>query len=144
MKLTDNFLTEIINSTEKIFSDYERKSHLSDDDLIKETSDLYEGKEVLIIKNNYEIETILRESQTPWVYHYSLNLNWVVFFNRLYSCAWSQDLTDIDMEEIYLKTWRLEIIFNHVDGIIESGDKIYLVRDDVKLIQKDIRRFTLN
>ena len=52
--------------------------------------------------------------------------------------------TDIDMEEIYLKTWRLEIIFNHVDGIIESGDKIYLVRDDVKLIQKDIRRFTLN
>ena len=53
MKLTDNFLTEIINSTEKIFSDYERKSHLSDDDLIKETSDLYEGKEVLIIKNNY-------------------------------------------------------------------------------------------
>lgn len=144
MKLTDNFLTEIINSTEKIFSDYERKSHLSDDDLIKETSDLYEGKEVLIIKNNYEVETILRESQTPWVYHYSLNLNWVVFFNRLYSCAWSQDLTDIDMEEIYLKTWRLEIIFNHVDGIIESGDKIYLVRDDVKLIQKDIRRFTLN
>jgi len=144
MKLTDNFLTEIINSTEKIFSDYERKSHLSDDDLIKETSDLYEGKEVLIIKNNYEIETILRESQTPWVYHYSLNLNWVVFFNRLYSCAWSQDLTDIDMGEIYLKTWRLEIIFNHVDGIIESGDKIYLVRDDVKLIQKDIRRFTLN
>ena len=144
MKLTDNFLTEIINSTEKIFYDYERKSHLSDDDLIKETSDLYEGKEVLIIKNNYEIETILRESQTPWVYHYSLNLNWVVFFNRLYSCAWSQDLTDIDMEEIYLKTWRLEIIFNHVDGIIESGDKIYLVRDDVKLIQKDIRRFTLN
>lgn len=144
MKLTDNFLIEIINSTEKIFSDYERKSHLSDDDLIKETSDLYEGKEVLIIKNNYEIETILRESQTPWVYHYSLNLNWVVFFNRLYSCAWSQDLTDIDMEEIYLKTWRLEIIFNHVDGIIESGDKIYLVRDDVKLIQKDIRRFTLN
>ena len=111
---------------------------------MKETSDLYEGKEVLIIKNNYEIETILRESQTPWVYHYSLNLNWVVFFNRLYSCAWSQDLTDIDMEEIYLKTWRLEIIFNHVDGIIESGDKIYLVRDDVKLIQKDIRRFTLN
>jgi hypothetical protein len=49
-----------------------------------------------------------------------------------------------DTQEIYLKTWRLELIFNHFDGIIESGDKIYLVRDDIKLIQKDIRRFTLN
>ena len=49
-----------------------------------------------------------------------------------------------DLEEIFVKTRILEIIFNHVDGIIESGDKIYLVRDDIKLIQKDIRRFTLN
>jgi len=144
MKLSDNLLTKIIESTEKFFSEYERKPHLNDDDLIKETSDLYLGKEIIIIKNNYEIDNILQNSQKPWVYHYSLNLNWVVFFNRLYSSAWSQDLTDLDMEDIYLKTWRLELIFNHVDGIIESNDKIYLVRDDVKLIQKDIRRFTLS
>lgn len=145
MKLTDNFLTEIINSTEKIFSDYERKSHLSDDDLIKETSDLYEGKEVIIVKSTYEIDNILKESQTPWVYHHSLNLNWVVFFNRLYDKMWLKNIViEDDTQEIYLKTWRLELIFNHFDGIIESGDKIYLVRDDIKLIQKDIRRFTLN
>ena len=48
-----------------------------------------------------------------------------------------------DLEEIFLKTRGLEVIFNHVDGIIESGDKIYLVKDDVKLIQKGIRKFYL-
>jgi len=144
MKLTDTFLTELIKSTEKIFCEYERKSHLSDDDLIKETSDLYGGKEVTIIKNVYEIEKILKEITKPWVYHYSLNLNWVVFFNRFYGWVWVQDLTDSDMEEIFLKTWRLELIFNHVDGIIEGDDKIYLVKDDVKLIQKDLRKFTLS
>ena len=144
MKLPDILLTELIESTEKIFSTYERKPHLNDEDLIKETSDLYNNKEVLIVKNNYEIENILQESQTPWVYHYSLNLNWVVFFNNLYYQMWLQDLVVDDMEEIYLKTWRLELIFNHVDGIIESGDKVYLIKDDVKLIQKDIRRFTLS
>jgi hypothetical protein len=145
MKLTNNFLTELIEYTENVFSNYERKQHLSDEDLIKETSDLYEGKEVIIVKSTYEIDNILKESQTPWVYHCSLNLNWVVFFNRLYDKMWLKDINiEDDIQEIYLKTWRLELIFNHFDGIIESGDKVYLIRDDVKLIQKDIRRFTLN
>ena len=145
MELPNILLTELIESTEKLFLTYERKSHLNDEDLIKETSDLYNGKEVLIVKNNYEIESILQESETPWVYHYSLNLNWVVFFNRLYQKMWVYNYVKEgdDLEEIFLKTRGLEVIFNHVDGIIENGDKIYLVRDDVKLIQKGIRKFYL-
>ena len=55
MKLPDILLTELIESTEKLFLTYERKSHLNDEDLIKETSDLYNNKEVFIVKNNYEI-----------------------------------------------------------------------------------------
>jgi len=145
MKLTDKFLTKLIEHTENVFTNYERKPHLNDEDLIKETSDLYENKNIILVtKNSYQIDNILKETQTPWVYHYSLNLNWVVFFNNLYEKMWLQDLVNDDVREIYLKTWRLELIFNHVDGIIESGDKIYLVRDDVKLIQKDLRRFTLS
>jgi len=146
MKLTDKILTELIGDVEDVFGSYERESYLDDNDLIEETSELYEGKKVLIVKNVYEIENILQESETPWVYHYSLNLNWVVFFNRLYQKMWVYNYIkeDNDLEEIFLKTRGLEVIFNHVDGIIESGDKIYLIRDDVKLIQKDLRRFTLN
>lgn len=146
MKLTDKILTELIGDVEDVFGSYERESYLDDNDLIEETSELYEGKKVLIVKNVYEIENILQESETPWVYHYSLNLNWVVFFNRLYQKMWVYNYIKEgnDLEEIFLKTRGLEVIFNHVDGIIESGDKIYLIRDDVKLIQKDLRRFTLN
>lgn len=146
MKLPDILLTELIESTERTFCSYERKSHLSDEDLIKETSDLYDGKEVMIIKSTYDIEDILKESQKPWVYHYSLNLNWVVFFNNLYQKMWVYDYVKEgnDLEEIFVKTRALEVIFNHVDGIIESGDKVYLIKDDVKLIQKDLRRFTLS
>jgi len=145
MKLTDKFLTKLIEHTESVFIDYERKPHLNDEDLIKEASGLYENKNIILVtKNSYQIDNILKESQTPWVYHYSLNLNWVVFFNNFYEKMWLQDLVVDDMEEIYLKTWRLELIFNHIDGIIESGDKVYLIKDDVKLIQKDLRRFTLN
>jgi hypothetical protein len=146
MKLTDKILTELIGDVEDIFGSYERYAYKSENDLIKKTSELYDGKKVLIVKNVYEIESILKESETPWVYHYSLNLNWVVFFNRLYQKMWIYNYIKEgnDLEEIFVKTRILEIIFNHVDGIIESGDKIYLVRDDVKLIQKDLRRFTLN
>jgi len=146
MKLTDKILTELIGDVEDVFSSYERESYLDDNDLIEETSELYDGKKVLIVKNVYEIESILKESETPWVYHYSLNLNWVVFFNRLYQKMWVYNYIKEgnDLEEIFVKTRRLEVIFNHVDGIIESGNKIYLIKDDVKLIQKDLRRFTLN
>ena len=145
MKLTDKILTELIGDVEDVFSSYERESYLDDNDLIEETSELYDGKKVLIVKNVYEIESILKESETPWVYHYSLNLNWVVFFNRLYQKMWVYNYIKEgnDLEEIFVKTRRLEVIFNHVDGIIESGDKIYLVKDDVKLIQKGIRKFYL-
>ena len=146
MKLTDKILTELIGDVEDVFSSYERESYLDDNDLIEETSELYEGKKVFIVKNVYEVESILKESKKPWVYHYSLNLNWVVFFNRLYQKMWVYDnfKEGNDLEEIFVKTRRLEVIFNHVDGIIEGGDKIYLIKDDVKLIQKDLRRFTLN
>ena len=146
MKLTDKILTELIGDVEDVFSSYERESYLDDNDLIEETSELYDGKKVLIVKNVYEIESILKESKKPWIYHYSLNLNWVVFFNRLYQKMWVYNYIKEgnDLEEIFVKTRRLEVIFNHVDGIIESGNKIYLIKDDVKLIQKDLRRFTLN
>lgn len=145
MKLPKELLLEIIKESENFFCEYKRISHLSEEDVIKETSDLYPGKEVVLIKNVYEIKNILKHSEKPWVYHYSSNLNWVLFFNKLYQKMWVYDYIDEDndLEEIYLKTCRLEIIFNHVDGIIEKDDIIYLVKDDIDIIKNNIVKWKI-
>ena len=58
---------------------------------------------------------------------------------------WTLDLIDDpDLQDVYIKVYRLEVIFNHFDGIVEDGEKVYLIKDDINLIQKDIRKLTLN
>jgi hypothetical protein len=141
-----------------VFKNYTRKPHLSKEVIIKETEDLYNNqKKVFWIENPYEIKKILKNCDNPWVYHYSLNLNWVLFFTTLFEIistkgsfsSVSEKLKYFgfdfeDLEEVYLKTWRLKIIFDHADGLIEDGDKIYIIKDDYNLIQKGLDRFTLS
>jgi hypothetical protein len=145
MKLPKEFLDDIVKETEDSFNGYERKPYLSLEDLINETSKLYNNeKEVVFLDNIYDIKNTIKNSENPWVYHYTLNLNWVVFFNKLYQKMWINSLEDNDFDDVYLKTCVLEIIFNHVDGIIEDEDKVFLIKDDVNLIQKGIKKFTLS
>lgn len=145
MKLPEEFLSKIIEESESFFKNYERVSYMTEDDLIKETSDLYNGKNVYIIKNIYNVENILKDSENPFVYHYSSNLNWVLFFNKLYQKMWVNDYIKEgdDLEVIYLKTCRLEIIFNHFDGIIEKENDIYLVKDDINFIKNNITKWNI-
>lgn len=147
MKLPKEFLDSTIKETEASFNEYKRKPYLSLEDLINETSILYNNeKEVVFLDNIYDIKNTIKNSENPWVYHYTLNLNWVVFFNKLYQKMWLSDFSKEvdDFDNIYSKTCVLEIIFNHVDGIIEDSGKVYLIKDDVNLIQKGIKKFTLS
>ena len=146
MKLPKEFLDDIVKETEDSFNGYERKPYLSLEDLINETSKLYNNeKEVVFLDNIYDIKNTIKNSENPWVYHYTLNLNWVVFFNKLYQKMWLNNLDkESDDFDVYSKTCVLEIIFNHVDGIIEDEDKVFLIKDDVNLIQKSIKKFILS
>jgi hypothetical protein len=146
MKLPNNVLKSVIERTEQVFKNYVRKPHLSKKDVIGEINDLYDNqKEVIWIENPHQIRNILKNSDNPWVYHYSLNLNWVLFFKILYEeYLFGKDDLDEDISDVYLKTWRLKILFDHADGLIEDGDKVYIVKDDYNLIQKGLDRFTLS
>lgn len=145
MELPEHILDNFIQESESNFLNYIRKPWLNEETVMGEVSDLYKDKEVIILDAKSNIDDIIKNSIKPWVYHYSLNLNWVLLFKGLYEKMWISDLIyESDLEDFYLKVCRLEIIFNHFDGIIEDNDKIYLVKDDVRLIQKDIRKFTLN
>lgn len=145
MELPEHILDNFIQESESNFLNYVRKNWLDEETVVAETYDLYGDKEIIILDAKSNIDDIIKKSSKPWVYHYSLNLNWVLFFKALYEKMWISDLIyDSDLEDSYLKVCRLEIIFNHFDGIIEDSNKVYLVKDDVRLIQKDIRKFTLN
>lgn len=148
MNLPTKFLDEIIKETEKKFTDYKRTPYLTEIDLIKEVSDLYENKKQVILLNSlYDIRNTLSLSNKPWVYHVSLNLNWVVFFNHLYKKMSLSGYVDKDnkddLESIYIKTNSLELVLNHIDGIIEDDNKIYLVKDDFNFINPEIKKWKI-
>jgi len=145
MELPKHFLTKFINDSELFLQSYNRKSWLDEETLIHEASVLYKDKKIILLDSKSNVNSIISNSSKPWVYHYSLNLNWILFFKGLYESMWTCDLVDNhDLQDIYLKVNKLEVIFNHVDGIMEDGDKVYLIKDDINLIQKDIRKLTLN
>jgi hypothetical protein len=145
MELPEHILDNFIQESESNFLNYNRKPWLNEETVVAEAYDLYSDKEIIILDAKSNIDDIIKNSSKPWVYHYSLNLNWVLLFKGLYEKMWISDLIyESDLGDFYLKVCRLEIIFNHFDGIIEDNNKVYLVKDDVRLIQKDIRKFTLN
>jgi hypothetical protein len=150
MKLPDEVLNSLIIRTEQVFKNYVRKPYLTKEDLIDETRDLFdEEKKVTWVDDPNEIGNILKNCKKPWVYHYSLNLNWVLFFTTLYEeyNFHMMQSRHLDMSEVcsmYLKAWRLKLVFDHADGIIEDGDEVYIIKDDYNLIQKGLSKFTLS
>jgi hypothetical protein len=146
MNLPTKFLDDIIEETERKFKDYKRTSSLTEKELIKEVYNLYQKqKDVILLNNMFDVKSVLKNSNNPWTYHFSLNLNWVIFFNHLYEKMSLLGYVDIDdkedLESIYNKTNKLEIVLNHVDGIIENDDKIYLIKEDFSFINSDIQKW---
>lgn len=147
MEIPKEVLDDIIEFTNRNFENYEREQYLSDEELLEVTNELYDNeKKVIILQNQYEIKEKVLKSEKPWVYHNSLNMNWVLFFTssyrKLYPYLELEERKDI--KSTITKVRLLRKVFNHVDGVVEDGDFVYLIKDDVNLIQKGIKKFTLN
>ena len=147
MEIPKEVLDDIIEFTNRNFENYKREQYLSDEELLEATNELYDNeKKVIILQNQYEIKEKVLKSEKPWVYHNSLNMNWVLFFTysyrKLYPYLELEERKDI--KSTITKVRLLRKVFNHVDGVVEDGDFVYLIKDDVNLIQKGIKKFTLN
>jgi hypothetical protein len=147
MDIPKEVLDNIIEFTNKNFEQYEREQYLSDGELIDVTNELYDNeKKVIVLQNQYEIKEKVLKSEKPWVYHTSLNMNWVLFFTssyrKLYPYLDKEEITET--KPIIKKVRLLRKVFDHVDGIVEDGDFVYLIKDDVNLIQTGLKKFTLN
>ena len=146
MKLDKEILDRVIELSDRKFSEYKREKYLSTEDLLDYVKEFYDyNKEVVLLNNIYEIKDKIKHSEKPWAYHYSLHLNWVVFFNILsrkilLSLPKSERS---EVREIRKKVRILEKIFNHVDGIIEDGDKVYLIETDFSFIKSDLNKWTI-
>lgn len=150
MDIPKNILDKAIENTHKIFEGYERNHRktlkLDKKQLTECVRRLYdEEKEVKFVDNIHEIKTILEYSEKPWVYHYSLNLNWVVFFTIFYEHIYSHipDEEKADARPIYYKTLNLKWILENVDGIIEDKNIVYLVKDDATFIKGGLQKWTI-
>jgi hypothetical protein len=148
MELPKKILEDVVLRSEEFFKNYVRKQHLTKEDVIKEVSDLYNNKKKIIwLEDSNQLKGFTKNSEKPWVYHRSLNLNWVLFYNFLYeeylfrlrNIFSEEDFTDIS--DIYLKTWRLNLLFDHADGLIEDGDKVFIVKDDINFIKNDLPKW---
>lgn len=147
MEIPKEVLDDIIEFTNRNFENYEREQYLSDEELLEATNELYDNeKKVIILQNQYEIKEKVLKSEKPWVYHNSLNMNWVLFFTysyrKLYPYFDKEEL--VETKPIIKKVRLLRKVFNHVDGVVEDGDFVYLIKDDVNLIQTGLKKFTLN
>jgi hypothetical protein len=148
MELPKKILEDVVLRSEEFFKNYVRKQHLTKEDVIKEVSDLYNNKKKIIwLEDSNQLKVFIKNSEKPWVYHRSLNLNWVLFYNFLYEeylfkmQSIFSDETFEDISDIYLKTWRLNLLFDHADGLIEDGDKVFIVKDDINFIKNDLPKW---
>jgi len=148
MELPKKILEDVVLRSEEFFKNYVRKQHLTKEEVIKEVSDLYNNKKKVIwLEDSNQLKVFIKNSEKPWVYHRSLNLNWVLFYNFLYEeylfkmQSIFSDETFEDISDIYLKTWRLNLLFDHADGLIEDGDKVFIVKDDINFIKNDLPKW---
>lgn len=147
MKLDKEVLDRVIELSDKYFSEYKREKSLNKEELLEYVKDFYgKNKKFILLNDLYEIKDKIKNSEKPWTYHYSLHLNWIVFFEILSRKILSSSSTEeqhSEIIEIRKKVRMLEKIFNHVDGIIEDGDKVYLIETDVSFIKPNLKRWAI-
>ena len=144
MEIPKVVLVYLIKSTNKKFQEYKREQYLSIDDLIDITNELYDNqKKVRWLENIHEVREKISTSDKPWAYHYSLNMNWVLFFTlsyrKLRPYLNSEERKDI--KPTITKVRLLRKIFDHVDGIVEDGDFVYLIKTDVNFIKLKLQKW---
>ena len=146
MKLDKEVLDRVTELSDRYFSEYKREKFLTKEELLEYVEDFYgKNKEFILLNNLYEIKDKIKNSEKPWTYHYSLHLNWIVFFkilSRKILLSLPKEQRS-EIREIRKKVKILEKIFNHVDGIIEDGDKVYLIETDVSFIKPNLDRWTI-
>jgi hypothetical protein len=144
MKIPKETLDEIIESTNRNFQNYKREQYLSDDEIIEMTHIMYDKQKIIKwLDNIQEVKEKVSTSDKPWVYHHSLNMNWVLFFTSSFRKIHRHlDIGERDeLKPIITKIRSLRKIFDHVDGIVENGDFVYLIKADVNFIKMDLRRW---
>lgn len=143
MKIPPEVLTEGLEKIKHIMRSYKRNEdsfvNMSKDEVIRLTNTFYDNKKTVIwLDTNHEIKEKIQGSEKPWVYHYSLNINWVLFFTEYYLTFCNRYQSDEERKDffpIYEKAEYLRMMFVHIDGIIEDGDIVYLIKDDVEFIK---------
>jgi hypothetical protein len=151
MKLPKELLDKIVPSVHALFEKYDRDNfnkknlNFSKERLIKLAHEFYDKeKEIRWVEDINEVKKITNKSEKPWVYHYSLNLNWVVFFTMFFEHISWDDFREwkTEVKPTYWKTLHLKWILENVDGIIEDGNVVYLVKDDHNFIKTKLDRWT--
>ena len=70
-------------------------------------------------------------------------MNWVLFFTlsyrKLHPYLNSEERKDI--KQTITKVRLLRKIFDHVDGIVEDGDFVYLIKTDVNFIKLKLQKW---
>lgn len=153
MELPKEFLDKIIPSVHELFEKYDRDNankrnlNLTKEGLIKLAHEFYDKeKEIRWVEDIHEVRKIVSKSEKPWVYHYSLNLNWVVFFTLFVERIGWDEFREwkTEVKPIYTKTLHLKWLLENIDGIIEDGNVVYLVKDDYNLIKTKLNKWTIS
>jgi len=146
MKISEVKLDWILENTKLTFEKYKREEDLSKNQINIVIRCVFgSDKEIKWLNNLYDIKDAVRKSQKPWAYHYSNNFNWVIAFIHFYEIG-SPDFSEqerSEMSNIYVKCLYLKILFDHVDGVIEDDDTIYVFKDDINLIKTKINKIYL-
>ena len=156
MEIPKHLLQSFSESIKNIILSYNRKS--VKENYIKtpkETTEkivksLYgEDKNVEWLDSSVQVKNNLNLTNKPWVHHYSLNMSWILFYKSLYELAHYKNLNQEYEElenflkeghETYHKIYKLYLILNTVDGVMESDDTIYLVKTDISFIRPNIKK----
>lgn len=159
MEINPSILSYLHQSCNYVIDSYTKptknKTKETIESLVKELYGL-EGKHIQNIKwihdDNF-VEEQINKSKTPWVYHYDLNIHWILFFKNFYEgcLRFNEDSgCKFFIEEsgdIYKKVLLLEKILQNIDGITELDENngtIYLVDLDISFIKKNKLEFILN
>jgi len=157
MKLPNEIVDAAIHYTNNFIKQYKRETYLSNDKVVERAKNFYDNeKNIIWINSSNEVKDKLKNIDKPWVYHYSLHLNWVTFFTTYWGFIHNQITTEdfilkygytedklLEVLDVFQKNMNLEDILNHVDGIIEDGENIYLIKADLDFIKTKLERWKI-
>jgi len=152
MELPKELLDRIIPSVQDLFERYRRDNenkqnfNMDKNDIIELAHEFYDKKkEIRWVDDIIEVKNIVSKSEKPWVYHYSFNLNWVVFFTTFFEHISWDDFREWkkEVKPTYWKALHLKWLLENIDGIVEDNDIVYLIKDDYNLIKTKLNKWKI-